>query len=252
MLIDTHCHLHDRDAFPDPAQEIAFARENGVEQIIVVGVNPEDWQAAIAFAETHPEVFAICGWHPNYTATYSRDSLGHLRECLAHPKVKALGEIGLDYHWAYSPKELQFQALRDQLDLALQLGCPVVFHSREATSDLLTELEARPSHPYLIHCFSGSHEDAQRLFALGGMMGIDGPLTYKKAEELREIVRAMPRERLVLETDSPYMAPVPHRGKPNRPGYVRLVAEELARIWEVDIASACSSTTANARRFFRL
>lgn len=246
MLIDTHCHLHDAKAFSDPAAELAAAREAGVGRVIVVGVEPEDWDRAIALAEAHAEVFAIVGWHPNYTAEYDSASLARLRELLGHPKVRALGEIGLDYHWDYAPREIQHRALREQLDLAAEVGKPVVFHAREAYGDLLDVLEARPPHPYLFHCFVGSVEEGERATRLGAYFGVDGPVTYKKSDALREMLKTLPRERLVVETDSPYMAPAPHRGKPNRPAYVAYVSEALTAL----LGIRAEALTKNALAFF--
>lgn len=250
MLIDTHCHLNDAKAFPDPRAEIDAARALGVERLVVVGTAPADWERAVALAETHPEVWAIVGWHPNYTADYDPATLGRLRELLAHPRVLALGEIGLDYHWAYAERTVQRAALRDGLDLAAEVGKPVVFHARDAYSDLLDVLEARPPHPYLMHCFAGTAEEGARAVALGCRFGVDGPVTYPKAEVLREVLRSLPFESLVVETDAPYMSPVPHRGKPNRPAHVRHVAEGLALALGRSYEEVATRTTATAREFF--
>lgn len=250
MLIDTHCHLNDAKAFPDPREEIDLALEMGVERLIVVGTKPDDWERAVAMAETYPEVWAIVGWHPNYTAEYDAGSLPRLRELLAHPRVLAMGEIGLDYYWDYADRTVQFTALGDGLDLAAELGKPVVFHARDAYGDLLDVLEGRPPQAYLFHCFAGSAAEAARAVALGALLGVDGPVTYKKADDLREVLRTVPLERLVVETDAPYMSPVPHRGKPNRPAYVRHVAEGLALALSKSFDEVAEATTANARRFF--
>ncbi|RYG25146.1 TatD family deoxyribonuclease [bacterium] len=251
MLIDTHCHLNDAKAFPDPRAEIGAALEKGVDRLIVVGTAPEDWERAVRMAEAHPEVWAIVGWHPNYTADYDSSTLKRLRELLAHPRVLALGEIGLDYHWAYAERTVQFEALRDGLDLAAETGKPVVFHAREAYSDLLDVLENRPPHPYLFHCFAGTKEEGSRAVKLGAKFGVDGPITYPKAEELRETIRSLPFESLVVETDAPYMSPVPFRGKPNRPVNVREVAEGLAKALGKSFDEVAMQTTATARAFFR-
>lgn len=251
MLIDTHCHLNDARAFPNPQAEIDAALALGVERMIVVGTAPEDWERAVALAEAHLEIWAIVGWHPNYTSDYSPDSLDRLRELLAHPRVLALGEIGLDYHWDHADREIQRQALRDGLDLAVETGKPVVFHAREAYSDLLDILETRPPHPYLFHCFAGNAEEGGRAAALGARFGVDGPVTYPKAEALRETLRALPFEGLVVETDAPYMSPTPHRGKPNRPANVRYVAEGLAKALDRSFEEVAERTTATAREFFR-
>jgi len=250
MLIDTHCHLNDAKAFPDPATEIALCRENGVGKLVVVGTEPGDWVRALSMAEQFEDVYAIVGWHPNYTATYDPASLAGLEEMLGHPKVIGLGEIGLDYYWDYAPRDIQHQALRDQLALGIRLGMPIIFHAREAYSDLLTVLEEFGPHPYLFHCFAGKIEEARRGVELGGYFGVDGPITYKKSDNLREVMAFLPDDRIVLETDAPYMSPVPYRGKPNRPGYVKYVNEGLAAALAIDPAACAEMTTANARAFF--
>jgi TatD DNase family protein len=252
MMFDTHCHIHDASHFPDAAAEVEFARSQGVNQIVVVGVNPEDWPRAVGFAEQFDEVYAICGWHPNYTADYDPIELPRLINVLRHPKVIGLGEIGLDYHWDYAPTSIQQKALRDQLRIAQDTGKPVVFHAREAYSDLLDVLEQYPPMPYLFHCFAGTKEDMRRALRLGSLFGCDGPITYKKADELREVFRLIPPHKIVLETDSPYMSPVPHRGKPNRPGYVPLINAALAELHGMTPEEMAEQTTLNARDFFRL
>jgi TatD DNase family protein len=251
-LIDTHSHIHDREKFPDPEATLAEARAAGVDQIIVVGVNPKDWWTATEFAIKHPRTYSICGWHPNYTADYDPIDLPKLATLLQLPEVVALGEIGLDYHWDYSPTVMQHKALRDQLRLAQEMNKPVVFHAREAYSDLLDVLEQQPRIPYLFHCFAGDKSEARRAMRLDAYFGIDGPITYKKADDLREIVRVMNPERVVLETDSPYMSPVPHRGKPNSPAYIPLINQVLAEVWGMTPEETAAQTTENARRFFNL
>lgn len=252
MLIDTHCHLNSLEHFPDPDREIQLAADAGVGALLIVGTTPEDGRYALEIAERNPNVFAIIGFHPNYCADYSSDRLSELRPLLAHPKCLALGEIGLDYHWDHTPRNVQFQALQDQLDLAAEVNLPVVFHCREAYPDLLDILEARPKHPYLIHCFAGDSKDAERSLALGCLFGVDGPITYKRSEQLREIMRTIGLDRIVLETDSPYLSPEPHRGKPNHPSFVRLIGRGLAETLGVDFAEVEAKTTENARRFFGL
>lgn len=250
MLIDTHCHLNDRKAFPDVNAEIAEATRLGATRLIVVGVEPGEWHSTVELCERHDELSFILGWHPNYTKEYDPLRLNELRTLLFHPKALALGEIGLDYHWDFSPPETQRKALIDQLDLASELAKPVVFHAREAYSDLLDVLEARPVRPYLFHCFSGSPEEAARAVRLDAYFGVDGPISYKKADELRGLVRTLPRDRLLVETDAPYLTPVPHRGKPNRPAYVRYVAEALAACLQISFDECANLTTNNAERFF--
>ncbi len=250
MLIDTHCHLNDQKAFADPSATLAEAEQAGVERVFVVGVDAEDSGRAIDLADRFEQVYAIVGWHPNYTASYSAAGLKEIEEMLQHPKVVALGEIGLDFHWQYATLEQQERALFDQLELARQMGKPVVFHCREAYPALLRILEQRPASPYLFHCFAGDPDDARRAVALDCYFGIDGPITYKKSTQLREIVRSLPRDRIVLETDSPYLSPEPFRGKPNKPANVAVVNAALAATLGMTAEECAALTTTNAERFF--
>ncbi len=251
-LIDTHCHLNDLEAFPDPAATLTAAREAEVERLIVIGVDTESSRRAIELAETFESVFAVVGWHPNYTAKYEPASLNEIEAMLAHPRALAVGEIGLDFHWNYATLDQQRAALLDQLALAAALDKPVVFHCREAYPALLDILEARPTRPYLFHCFAGNADDARRAMALDAYFGVDGPITYKKADELRGVVQMLPKDRLVIETDAPYLTPAPHRGKPNQPAFVALVNSALAAMLGMSEEECAQLTTANARRFFGL
>ncbi len=249
-LVDTHCHLNDRQAFPDPAPAVDEALAAGVVRLVVVGVDTDSSRYAVELAERFEEVYAVVGWHPTSTATFSPAELPALREMLAHPKVVALGEIGLDYHWDYATPEQQAVALRAQLDLAAELEEPVVFHCREAYPDLLDVLEREPGPRRLFHCFAGDATDASRAVALGAWFGVDGPVTYRKADALREVLAGLPRDRVVVETDAPWMAPHPFRGKPNRPAWVTYVNEGLASVWGVTPEVCAGLTTAAAQAFF--
>lgn len=251
MLIDTHCHLNDEEHFPDPDSAIRQAREAGVERVILIGVDLPSARRAVEIAERNEGAYAAVGFHPNYTAEYETGDLKDLEPLLAHPKSVGFGEIGLDFYRETSPAEKQRQALRDQLDLADTLGKPVIFHCRHAYEDLLQTLEARPVRSrYLFHCFAGTIDDARRALALGAYFGVDGPVTYNTAKELRETLRALPLERLVLETDSPYLPPVPYRGKPNHPAYLRFINDALANTMGVPPEVCEGTTTLTARSLF--
>jgi TatD DNase family protein len=251
-LIDTHCHLNDTEAFPNPAATISRAREAGVERVIVVGVDVESSQRALELTEAHQGVYAIVGWHPNYTANYTSAKLSEIEELLRHPKAVALGEIGLDFHWQYATLEQQERALYDQLALGEESGKPIVFHCREAYPALLEKLESRTVLSYLFHCFAGDEEAARRAREMDCYFGVDGPITYKKSTHLREIVASLPQDRIVIETDSPYLTPEPFRGKPNEPANVVLVNSALASVLGISEEECTALTTRNAERFFRL
>ncbi len=252
MLFDTHCHLNDRSAFPDPAVAIAAAVAAGVDRMAVVGVDREGHAIARELVDQFSNLLGIYGWHPNSAREWDDETRKILLEALAGPRAIALGEIGLDYHWDFATKEQQMACLDEQLRIAAERDLPVVFHCREAYDDLLGVLESRPVQPYLIHCFAGSMDEARRAVALGCYFGVDGPITYKKADALREIVAELPRDRVVLETDSPWMPPHPHRSERNRPALLPLINERLAEIWSVTPKESAAITTENAYRFFRM
>lgn len=249
-LIDTHCHLNDTEAFPNPSEAIAEAQAAGVEKLIVIGVDSESSRLAVKIAEEHEGVFATVGWHPNYTKDFDPNELAEIAKMLDHPKVVAIGEIGLDFHWDYATREQQFTALLAQLDLADERDMPVVFHCREADEDLLDVLEKRSQGRWLLHCFAGNQADAKRAIALGCLFGVDGPVTYKNAAMLRETIKMIGLESIVIETDAPWMTPVPHRGKRNKPAWVKHVNEGLAEAFGVTPEVTARITTKNAENFF--
>ena len=251
-LFDTHCHLNLADHFPDPDAEIARAKEAGVTRLALVGIDLETSRRSVEIAERHEGVYAVVGWHPNSAAQWCSSLIPQIEELLSHPRSVALGEIGLDYHWDFATPEQQKTCLNDQLDLAAKLNKPVVFHCRKAYDDLLDILEKREKGPYLFHCFSGDSVHANRVEKLGGFIGVDGPITYKKSEELRQLCRHWPRNRIVLETDSPYLSPEPYRSKPNHPANLQFINAKLAECWNSSPEETAKKTTENALRFFGL
>jgi TatD DNase family protein len=215
-----------------------------------VGVDVETSDYALEIAEQHSEVFAVVGWHPNYAAKYSSKYLRDFKRMLKHPKVLALGEMGLDSHWNYATEEEQLACLVDQLELACKTKKPIVFHCRGAYPKLLDILEAQPKAKYLFHCFSGNEQDAERAVALDAWFGVDGPITYKKADHLRSVISSLPRDKILLETDSPWMPPHPYRGKPNKPAWLPYINSALAHLWGVGVEECAQLTTQNAVAFF--
>jgi TatD DNase family protein len=249
-LFDTHCHINLPEEFPEPGAAINEAQKAGVTRLAIVGIDADSCKRAIQIADRFQDVYAIVGWHPNSAATFTSEALAQIRQMLGHPKAIALGETGLDYHWDYATREQQMNALLAQLDLAQELGKPVVFHCRKAQDDLLDVLEKRPMRRYLFHCFSGDQKQAQRALTLGGTLGFDGPVTFKNAVQLRRIISEIPHDRIVLETDSPYLTPEPHRGKPNKPAYLPLICDAVAGCLGITPDECAELTTSNARRFF--
>ena len=252
-MIDTHAHLTFEWFDEDRLQVIERAREAGVEQIITVGTNLQDCPAGIALAERFPEVFAAVGVHPNDAAEFDEAALAILREWARHPKVVAIGEIGLDFYRDRVSPQKQEEVFRAQIALAKELRLPVIIHNREATKALLSVLEevGPGGLKGVLHCFSGTVADADRVLSLGLWISFAGNLTYKKSK-LPEVAAAVPLERQLLETDSPFLAPAPMRGKRNEPAFVVHTAGFLAEIKDVEVAMVDRITTANARRLFGL
>ncbi len=254
MLCDSHAHLDAPQFDEDRADVLARAADAGVRAIVNVGYNPATWPTTLALASAHPGVFACIGFHPNDAADWEDALVATLAALHADPKVVAVGETGLDYYREYAPPEQQRAAFAAQLGLARALGKPVVIHHRDAHADLLAILRADvrahgPLHGVL-HAFNGNAPFAADLLALGLHLGIGGPVTFKNATELHDAVRSLPLDRIVIETDSPYLAPHPHRGRRNESAYVALVAERIAVLKQTDIAVIATTTTANAARLF--
>lgn len=252
-LVDTHCHLDLEQFDGDRAQVLERARAAGVERILVVGFAPERWGPALRLARSEPDVVVAVGLHPTEAARYDDAIEADIREAAAEAPVCAIGEIGLDYYWMTAPAEVQRRAFLRQIALARDLDLPFIVHQRDAAEDALAVLEeAGPPHRGVMHCFTGDPAYAERCLALGMYLGIGGAVTFRNARDLHEAVRTVPLERLVLETDAPYMTPSPHRGKRNEPAYVRLVAERVAELRGIPVEEVAEVTTANAARLFAL
>jgi len=261
-LIDSHCHLDFSQFDGDRGQVVQRAREAGVQLIINPGYDLESSQRAVALAERYPEVYAAVGVHPHEARKVSDEIIAGLRGLAAHPKVVAIGEMGLDFYRDLSPRDVQRRAFRQQLALAAELELPVIVHSREAHDDVMAILTERfkaqspkskaqsPKLKGVLHAFSGDWAMAEKAFELGFLVGIAGPVTFLNAHRLRGLVREIPLERLLVETDAPYLAPHPYRGKRNEPARVALVAAAVAEVQGVTEAAVIHQTMANARRLF--
>lgn len=254
-LVDTHTHLNDKKFAGQEAAAIERARESGVTRLINMGDTLASSEKAVALAAAYEGVFAAVGIHPEeaFPLTSREDDI--LAACTEQPRVVAIGEIGLDYYWEKdaAKRQLQQQIFIRQLDLARQLHLPVCIHDREAHGDTMAILkkEGRGIRG-VMHCFSGSWEMAQELLKMGWYLGVDGPLTFKNAARLPEIVQKFPLEHLLVETDAPYMAPVPMRGKQNEPAYVRYVAEKVAEIKGISVEMVARQTSRNAEELYGL
>ena len=259
-MIDTHCHLNfdSYDADRDQVIERAFAA--GVTRIVNPGVDAESSRAALDLAARHDNIFAAVGVHPNDTASFGDGDLAWIEALAREPKVVAIGEIGLDYHWHDSPKEAQFRAFEAQLALAAQLELPVIIHNREASDDLIAILEtwardlppALRDRPGVLHSFSAPSSIADRALAAGFYLGFTGPITFKNADDLRRIAANVPLDRILTETDAPFLTPTPHRGERNEPAYIPLIVARLASLKSLPVEQMAAATVANAERLFRL
>jgi TatD DNase family protein len=259
-VIDTHCHLNFDSYDTDRDQVIARADAVGVRRIINPGVDEASSLEALELAAQHEGVYAAVGIHPNDTANLGDADLGWIEALARQPKVVAIGEIGLDYHWNESPKAMQFRAFEAQLALAARLELPVIIHNREAGEDVIAILEtwARDLPPTLrerpgvLHSFSAPRSIAERALAAGFFLGFTGPITFKNADELRRVAASAPLDRIVVETDGPFLTPMPHRGRRNEPAYIPLIVERIAALKTLSKDEMAAATTANAERLFRL
>lgn len=262
MLVDTHCHLDFNSFEVDRQEVIERARAIGIVRLLVPGVNLDSSRAAVQLADIYPEIFAAIGIHPNEANSWNRHTLTQLKELASHPKVVAIGEIGLDYYRDRAPKESQQRILRTQLILASEMGLPVVIHNRNAIADLLETLEEwrtgladsgseLAQQPGVLHSFSDSITAASKASDLKFYIGFTGPLTYQKASDTRSIAASLPLDRILVETDSPFLTPVPYRGKRNEPAYVRFVVEKIAELHRESFDKIALTTTENAAHLFR-
>ncbi|MEO8609768.1 MAG: TatD family hydrolase [Chloroflexota bacterium] len=259
-LIDTHCHFNFDSYDADRETVIANAGAVGVTRIINPAVDLETSHAALQMAAQYPGVFAAVGIHPNSSKDFDLSWIETIRQLATQPKVVAIGEIGLDYHWDESPKEKQIEAFEAQLALAAELELPVIIHNREASDDVIVILEhwatnlpeALRERPGVLHSFSAPKAIAERALNSGFYLGFTGPITYKNADDLRRIAASIPLERMVVETDGPFLTPIPHRGKRNEPAYIPLIVERLATLRQISVEAMAEATTANAERLFKL
>lgn len=268
-LTDTHCHLDFNKFDADRNEVLARAWKAGLTRILIPGITLPSSRAAVKLAESHPKLFAAVGVHPNDVDKLHVDTLARLRELAKNPKVVAIGETGLDYYWDSAPHDHQQKVLQEQLALAAELRLPVILHSREkgdaphgaCAEDLIKILEEwvnglrvennpLTERPGVLHSFCGSRETAQRAIQLGFYIGVTGPVTFKKARERQEVVAALPLERLLIETDAPFLAPHPHRGQRNEPAFVCKIADKIAQLHSRNLEEVAATTSASAAQLF--
>ena len=250
MLVDSHCHLDFPDLASDLAEVFAAMRRNGVGCAVCVGVRLEDFSRVVALAEAHAHILATVGVHPEIAEAREPD-VDELVRLASHPKVIGIGETGLDYHWHEDAPEWQRKRFRTHIRAARQIGKPLIVHNREATADILRLLEEEHAGEVggILHCFTETWEMARRALDLGFHISLSGIVSFRNARIVQDVARRVPLDRLLVETDSPYLAPEPFRGKRNQPAYVRQVAETVAALREMPVEALAAATTDN---FFRL
>jgi TatD DNase family protein len=250
-LVDSHAHLDFPQFDADRNAVIARAREAGLTAIVNIGTNLASSRASVALAEEYDFIYATVGIHPHDAEAADQKALEELRSLAEHPKVVAIGEIGLDYYRDYAPRPAQRQAFRDQLALASALRRPVVIHSREAHGEVFVALHNWDGRGVL-HTYAAGLERLEEAIEMGFSIGISGPVTFSNADHLRAVAREVPLDRLLVETDCPYLTPAPHRGRRNEPAYVKYVAETIAEVRDESIERIAGITTENTRRLFQL
>lgn len=261
-LVDTHCHLFLNNFDFDFDDVLQRGIRSGVVRFVNPGIDLITSKQAIQLAESHPEIYAAVGIHPTECEGWNDDTIAAINDLAHHPKVIAIGEIGLDYYHDTTPKDVQRRILFAQLDLARQLSLPVILHNRQSMDDMLsiltewcTDLQRQSSplaeRPGVLHSFEGSLVEAEKALGLGFYLGVSGPVTFRNAPERQALIAALPMERLLLETDAPFLTPQPHRGQRNEPAYVLLVAEKVADLHKTTLPTVAESTTSNAARLFQ-
>ncbi|WNR44757.1 TatD family hydrolase [Paenibacillus roseipurpureus] len=254
MLTDSHTHLNAEQFNEDQAEVIQRAYDAGVTRMVNVGFNRETIPSSIALAEKYDFIYSTVGWHPVDAIDMTPEDLDWIESLCQHKKVVAIGEIGLDYYWDKSPKDVQQRVFREQIRLARKLGMPIVIHNRDAHQDIVHILKEEKASEVggIMHCFSGSWETAKQCLDMNFHISFGGPVTFKNAVQPKEVLAQVPLDRLLIETDAPYLTPHPFRGKRNETGYVHLVAETAAEIRGMSLEELAEVTTNNAIRLLGL
>lgn len=254
MLIDTHVHLN-ADQYDEDLQEVIDrARGNGIDRMIVVGFDEKTIKRTMKLIEEYDFVYGVIGWHPVDAIDFTDEYYEWIKELSKHPKIVAIGEMGLDYHWDKSPEDIQKEVFKRQIQLAKEVKLPIVIHNREATHDVIEILKSENAQEVggVMHSFSGSPETCDEILKLNFVISLGGPVTFKNAKQPKEVAMHVPLDKLLVETDAPYLTPHPYRGKRNEPMHVRLVAEEIAKLRDISLEEVARQTTANAEGLFKI
>ena len=251
MIIDSHAHL---ESLEDLEEKITRAKDQKITNIVSISSSVNSSKNTIGIAENYDMVYSSVGIHPHNADQFNDQSINELEKLSKNSKVVAIGETGLDYHYLNSTKDIQIRCFKSHLNLSKKLDLPVIIHVRESDTDLINSIkeECFPGDLGIIHCFSGNYETAKIYLELGFYISFSGIVTFKKAEELRETASKLPIDRILVETDSPYLAPVPYRGKPNEPCNVRYVVEKIAEVRNISFEKAAQQTAENAIRLFKI
>ncbi|OJT53755.1 TatD family hydrolase [Bacillus altitudinis] len=254
MLFDTHAHLNAEQYNEDLEQVIERAKSEKVEKIVVVGFDRPTITRAMELIEAYDFMYAAIGWHPVDAIDMTDEDLAWIKELSQHEKVVAIGEMGLDYYWDKSPKDVQKEVFRRQIALAKEVNLPIIIHNRDATEDVVTILKEEEAAEVggIMHCFTGSLEIAKACMEMNFYISFGGPVTFKNAKKPKEVVKDIPSDRLLIETDCPYLTPAPFRGKRNEPSYVKYIAEQIAELREISFEELAALTTENAKKVFRI
>jgi TatD DNase family protein len=252
MLFDTHVHLNAEQYNEDLQEVIERAQTEGVSAMVVVGFDRPTIEKALQLSEAYDFLYASVGWHPVDAIDMTADDLEWLKELSSRPKVVALGEMGLDYYWDKSPKDVQKEVFRKQIRLAKEVNLPIIIHNRDATADIVQILKEENAREVggIMHCYSGSVEIAMECIDMNFSISLGGPVTFKNAKKPKEVAAAVPLDSLLIETDAPYLTPHPFRGKRNEPAYVKLVAEQIAELRGMSFEEVAEATTKNAKKIF--
>lgn len=254
MLFDTHAHLNADQFEEDVAEVIGRAQAEGVSNIVVVGFDEKTIKGALKLAQEYDFIHAAVGWHPVDAIDMFDEHIAWLEELASHPKVVALGEMGLDYYWDKSPKNVQKEVFRRQIRLAKKVKLPIIIHNRDAHEDIVTILREENASEVggIMHCFGSSLEIAKQCMEMNFYISFGGPVTFKNAKRPKEVAKEIPLDRLLIETDCPYLAPHPYRGKRNEPSYVKLIAEEIANLKGITYEEVVQVTNENAKKLFAI
>jgi TatD DNase family protein len=250
VFIDTHTHLHHPDFDADRDAVLDRARSAGVEVCVAIGTDAADSHRAVEFAGKHPDVFAAVGVHPHEAAGVTAEGLEGLARLAGSERVVAWGETGLDYYYEHSPKDIQRERFADQMATARRSGLPLIIHTRDAWDDTFRILDAQPHQGGVFHCFTGGLEHAESAISRGFFVSFSGIVTFAKAQALQAVAAQVPLDRILIETDCPFLAPVPNRGKRNEPAFVSLVAAKLAELRGISVEAMARASAENARRCF--